>query len=725
MALKNLTYIKERENFDGKKDQILILDCYNCPQEEKDFCKSKKCMQCFINTLFKYRNRKFNYVSILWNELLIETNQINYFLDFFKVLKKIQRINQKIEKNRNLNCKYREFHCKIFSNSSSNSIKEYEWYDPIFIYNFFLKRFSHLNKKEIIDSICQNCYNNKKTSEAFILEILNNLKIIQKYKNFLSETKIHESNNNFYEYLLVGNSYIINDLQKFHIKSVNRDKKLLNSYNIGKYNTFKVYIYETSDEIEKNYLVASFYKDEQQEDYFDKLIQDINQNIALAEFDQLIPLETLIKLYKKEALKVMNLKYELSKSIKKKLGFLAALKKINLDKLFPLLFDDFIEEIFLDSPKDEIYLNHQIYGRCRTEISFNSKEIERIKTLVRLYSGQRLDFMNPIIKFVIKNKFFYCRVSIDVEPIQINNFALDIRKLNKNILTIQDLLKNGTLDPLIASFLYFNILRRKNITVTGETDTGKTTLINALDLLTPKEFRKIYIENITESLDQFKYGKHQLKYKVDSLDESLLKKYSKSNQIKTLLHRTPDIIYLGEILTREEAVAMFHCLAAGLRGFQTIHSKDIHSLMNRFLYHFRIDASCLNDLDLIILMKRDINKRKVAGIFETCKFTNARSKLYDSIFEYNPETNKWVLTKSLYDTNVTLDIKKYEVLSKENFYFFIKIYFDIFESLQKIKKIENLSLVNFFHQISYFSLKSFKALELFWNNWKKNRSLNL
>jgi len=722
MTLKNLTYFKERENFDGKKDLILILDCYNCSQEEKNFFKSKKCIQCFINTLFKYRNRKFNYISILWNELLIEANQINYFLDYFKVLKKIQRIYQKIEKNRSLNCKYREFKCKLLSNSSVYNIKEYEWYDPIFIYNFFKKRLSSLDKKEIIDSSCQNCYNYKKTSETYILEILNNLKIIQKFKNFLSNS--NENNNNFYEYFLIGSLYLLNDLQKLQNKGINRYKKLLNSYNTGKYNTFKVYIYENSDKIEKNYSVTSFYKGEQQEDYFDKIIQDINQNIELAEFDQLIPLETLIKLYKREAIKVLNLKYEFSKSVKKKIGFLTALKKLNLDKLFPLLIDDFIEEIFLDSPKDEIYLNHQMHGRCRTEMSFNSKEIERIKTLVRLYSGQRLDFMNPIIKFVIKNKFFYCRFSIDVEPIQINNFALDIRKLNKNILTIQDLLKNGTLDPLIASFLYFNIIRRKNITVTGETDTGKTTLINALDLLTPKEFRKIYIENIEESLNEFKYGKHQLKYKVDSLDESLIKKYSKSNQIKTLLHRTPDLIYLGEILTKEEAVAMFHCLAAGVRGFQTIHSKDIDSLMNRFLYHFKIDVSCLNDLDLIILMKKDINKRKIVGIFEVCKSIDARSKLYDSIFEYNPESNKWVLTKSLYDTNVTVDIKKYEVLPKENFFLFIKIYSEIFEFLLKIKKIENVSLVDFFHQISYFSLKSFESLELFWNNWKKNRSLN-
>ncbi|KKM64007.1 hypothetical protein LCGC14_1505750 [marine sediment metagenome] len=332
--------------------------------------------------------------------------------------------------------------------------------------------------------------------------------------------------------------------------------------------------------------------------------------------------------------------------------------------------------------------------------------------------------MNPTIKFVMKNKFFYCRFSIDVEPIQINNFALDIRKLNKNILTIQDLLKNGTLDSVIAAFLYFNILRRKNITVTGETDTGKTTLINAFDLLTPKEFRKIYIENIIESLNQFDYGKHQLKYKVNSLEGSIEEKYSKSTQIKTLLHRTPDIIYLGEILTKEEAKAMFHCLAAGLRGFQTIHSKNIDSLINRFLYHFKIDQSCLNDLDLIILMKKNFNERKVIGVFEFFRNTDVSNKLYYPLFKYNPESQKWALIKSLYEANVITELTNYENLPEDKFSSFINIYIEIFEFISKVDRIDNFELIEFFHKISYHSFKSIKSLVCYWNELKKNRSLN-
>ena len=447
----------------------------------------------------------------------------------------------------------------------------------------------------------------------------------------------------------------------------------------------------------------------------ERIVEITVKNIGVIKLDQIVPLENLIKMYENQAIREINTNYNLLESERNKVGYFAALKKLNLEKLFPLLIDDFLEEIFLDSPNDRIYLNHQKHGRCRTEITFDSNDIERIKTLIRLYSSQRLDYSNPSIQHVLKNEFFYCRFAIDVEPININNFSLDIRKLNKNILTIQDLLKNKTLSSLMAAFIFFNLIRRKNITVTGETDTGKTTLINSFDLLTPKDFRKIYIENIIESLNQIEFGKHQLKYKVNSLDNVLNDSYSKSNHIKTLLHRSPDIIFLGEILTKEETEALFHCLAAGLRGFQTIHSNDIDSLINRFLYHFKIHESCLNDLNLIVLMKKNNNNRRIVSISEILLQDN---KYYDQIFQYNPYSQKWDILKTLYKTKIVEEIKKYEDLSEERFNSTINIYQNIFDFLENNQKIKNSELVDLFHNISYYSNKSLDSLKEFWNNWK-------
>lgn len=389
-----------------------------------------------------------------------------------------------------------------------------------------------------------------------------------------------------------------------------------------------------------------------------------------------------------------------------------------MEKVFPLLIDDFIEEIFLDSDNDFIYINHQKHGRCRTLIDFNANEIERLSSFLRLYSGKRLDYSNPSIKFVIKNKYFYCRFTTDVEPVNFNRFALDVRKLNKNILTIQDLLKNKTLNPLMAAFLYFNVLYQNNITATGKTDTGKTTLINALDLLAPKNFRKVYVENAVESLNQSQFKKHQLKYKVDSIEDATIHKYSKQNQIKKLLHRSPDIIYLGEILTQEEAEAMFHCLSAGLKGFQTIHANSLESLINRFLSHFKIDQTCLNDLDLLVLMKKNNNERKIIQIAEI-EASWEEKVFLRPIFKYDPKSNDWnVMTDDLFGTKSIQQLTDFMNLDDESFSKYITIFKDIFEYIMKNNKLSNTDLIEFFHKISYLSKFSFEKLEDFWNRWK-------
>ncbi|MFX0141238.1 MAG: hypothetical protein ACFFDN_46795, partial [Candidatus Hodarchaeota archaeon] len=135
MALKDLVYFKEKENFEGKKDISLIINCYNCPQKEKFLSKSNICIDCLLSTLFAHRDRKFNYKSVLWNDILIKEEQFNSILEYFTFLKKIRKINEKIEKIRIQKCNFKEFKCEIFPEFSSlHKIKDNDFYDPIFVY---------------------------------------------------------------------------------------------------------------------------------------------------------------------------------------------------------------------------------------------------------------------------------------------------------------------------------------------------------------------------------------------------------------------------------------------------------------------------------------------------------------------------------------------------------------------------------------------------------------
>ena len=725
LKFENLGHIQVKETLSSKEEKTLVIDCSECSGSLENLFQNGECLLCVLKNLYLNRKNVFKNLTTKTHDPLIEQDQISLFLNYFKRISYIKKIWRKIESIGKKKCMYQEFNCKITALPDKfPSFRNDLILNPLYVYNFTSEKINELKDNEYFNIECQNCSKKVLILLEALSNTLNELKIIQSYKIFLKSNSNSKDLNKFYEEFFFKKSLSFEEKKSFNKAIIVSTGDLFEKYKMGDNQIFQISIYNIANEYEKKYTVQYSFESVVDENYFKKVVQDAKNNLKLLNTNKIAPLENLISIYKKEALIYLDSKYKFPLIEKERIAYIAALCKLNLEKIFPLLIDDFIEEIFLDSPNDKIYINHQKFGRCRTDIKFELKEIERLKTFLRIYSGKRLDYSNPSIKVVIKNKYFYCRFAIDVEPIQLNNFALDIRKLNKNILTIQDLLKNRTLNPAIAAFLYLSLIRRVNITVTGETDTGKTTLINALDLLTPKEFRKIYVENVIESINQSKYERHQLKYKVDSLQVGLNHKLSKQNQIRNLLHRTPDIIYLGEILTREEADAMFHCLAAGLKGFQTIHSNDIDSFINRILHHFKIHISCLRDLGLIVFMKKNREKRFIDSILEINHNIEDKKDIYQTLFKFNPQKKNWANLISLFNSNIICKLRKYEDIGKEKFQVLFNLYKDMFNTLQKIDRLSINELIKFFDQVSFYSSDNLENLCLFWENWKNSCSLN-
>ena len=466
------TEIQFRESFEGKSERILKIRCYKCPETEKSINDGMKCVSCLLGTLYQYKNHKFELISIESFDILIDSNKVKFILEYFKKLKSIRKIFKYIENLKAKKCSYKDFKCRIFPDFQKFfKIKENTYYNPVLLYVNVQKKLSLIKSKGSNDIICQNCYNYIINSFNNIIRILSDIDLPCDLKNFEETDDLNNKITNFYKSRLFGDYFLMEYERSSQTLNVKQHREIVEVYEIGEYNLFQILIYEVNNENEKKYKVKLSFETSSDEIYFKEVIKTVLNQLDIFKLERIISLEKLIDIYKKESGKILVSKFNVSEQERHKIGLYSALKKLNLSKLFPLLIDDYIEEIFLDSPITEIYINHQKYGRCRTEIHLSSKEVERIKTLLRLYSKQRLDYMNPSIKFVIKNKYFYCRFAIDIEPVNINKFALDIRKLNKNILTIQDLLKNGTLSTLMAAFLYFNILRRTNLTVTGETAT--------------------------------------------------------------------------------------------------------------------------------------------------------------------------------------------------------------------------------------------------------------
>ncbi len=351
---------------------------------------------------------------------------------------------------------------------------------------------------------------------------------------------------------------------------------------------------------------------------------------------------------------------------------------LGFSKILPLLLDNHIEEIYLDNLRTPIYIDHAKWGRCQTNIYLATEDVERLITRVRIEGNAPLNRANPSLKTDLVTQDFTTRISIDIAPLIIDGIHLDIRKLSKHPRTLRDLIQNQTLPPIVAAYLIFLLLHRCNFAVIGEPGSGKTTLMNALDILTPRHWRKITIEDIVESIDQSNLGFHQVRFKVDPIEKAR-KTSTKSMEIIKLLHRSPDWVYFGEIQTEEQTKALFHALSTGLRGIFSYHATSPEHLVIRSTSHYNVPPNSLHALDIIIQVNKTWKENKLQRqVYRISEIeTNSDTELdtalqinpieIHDVFRFNPRTSQLELVTDLFTTPTLERIKKDFFIGKASF----------------------------------------------------------
>ncbi|NHK31999.1 MAG: type II/IV secretion system ATPase subunit [Asgard group archaeon] len=353
-------------------------------------------------------------------------------------------------------------------------------------------------------------------------------------------------------------------------------------------------------------------------------------------------------------------------------------KIIGLEQLMPLLIDDFVQEIYMDKPKTPLYIDHQNFGRCLTNIIVSESELEHLKTRLCLEKDTILNFLNPSLKVELKTEKFHVRAAVDIPPLANDGLCMNIRKLRKKIWTLPELIKENMITIEAAAYLLFILRRRVNFTIIGEPSSGKTTLANAIDLLTPIPWRKITIEDVIESIEQTQFNKFQTRYSVSPF-ESKIANHSKSEEIIKLLHRSPSWVFLGEIQTAEHSRALFEALSAGLIGIQTCHGRSVEMMILRWINQHKIPLSSLLALDVLIETSFSYKnwkiKRNTFRIVEISKMSLQNHKILNSlddlqlveIFRFDLNKMKLVKKIDLFETPVLSIIKQREHITQKSF----------------------------------------------------------
>ncbi len=233
----------------------------------------------------------------------------------------------------------------------------------------------------------------------------------------------------------------------------------------------------------------------------------------------------------------------------------------------PLLDDPDVSEIMVNGPK-KVYVERK--GKLqRTPIMFDDNEhVMRVIERIVLPLGRRVDPDRPTVDARLPDG---SRVNAVIPPVALDGPTLTIRKFRKDKLTIQDLIKFGSLTEFMARFLDACVKARLNIVISGGTGSGKTTLLNVLSGFIPADERIVTIEDAAELQLQQDHVV-RLETKPPSLDGS--GEVTIRDLVRNALRMRPDRIVVGE--TRGgEALDMLQAMNTGHDGsLTTVHANS-------------------------------------------------------------------------------------------------------------------------------------------------------
>lgn len=264
----------------------------------------------------------------------------------------------------------------------------------------------------------------------------------------------------------------------------------------------------------------------------------------------------------------------LSRQEKHRLFEQIAAEILGFGPLQTLLEDDEVTEIMVNGPKN-IYIEKR--GRLsRVPLSFESDEhVMRIIERIVAPLGRRIDESSPYVDARLPDG---SRVNSVIPPISLVGPTLTIRKFSKTPITIEQLIKFGSLTPEALQFLKACVEARLNIVISGGTGSGKTTLLNILSQFIPAEDRIVTIENAAEL---------QLRQEHVVTLESRPPNIEGTGEITirqlvvNSLRMRPDRIIVGEIRD-EESLDMLQAMNTGHDGsMTTAHSNSPRDTLAR------------------------------------------------------------------------------------------------------------------------------------------------
>ena len=257
------------------------------------------------------------------------------------------------------------------------------------------------------------------------------------------------------------------------------------------------------------------------------------------------------------------------------------------------LRDDKVTEIMVTGT-DYIFIEREGMIYRTPERFADETEIYRLIDQMVSETNRMVNESDPIVDSRLPDG---SRVHIVLPPVSLSGPVITIRKFQKGGMTMDKLIAYGEFLPALEPILACLIKGRYSILIDGATNSGKSSLLNALAGFIEPDERIITIEDSAE-----------LKFHMDNLvrmetrDANVEGKnaVTMDDLIKASLRMRPSRIIVGEVRGRE-AVSM-------LMAFSTGHNGSLSSI------HANSCRDALRRLETMTLMGMDMPLKAVQGL---------------------------------------------------------------------------------------------------------------
>lgn len=247
---------------------------------------------------------------------------------------------------------------------------------------------------------------------------------------------------------------------------------------------------------------------------------------------------------------------------------------LGLGPLEPLLARDDIADIMVNGPNQAFIEVNGLIEPVNLRFRDGTHLLNICQRIVAQV-GRRIDESSPICDARLMDG---SRVNIIGPPLAIDGATLTIRKFKKDKLTLDQLVRFGSMPKCVANLLTLIGLVRCNVIISGGTGSGKTTLLNCLSGQIDPSERIITCEDAAELQLQQPHVV-RLETRPRSLEGG--GEVTMRDLVKNCLRMRPERIIVGEV-RGAEAFDLLQAMNTGHDGSMgTLHANSPREALSR------------------------------------------------------------------------------------------------------------------------------------------------